>query len=422
MISIHAPLTGCDTHLRQFVRTPFISIHAPLTGCDVGYRPSVRAAFYFNPRTPHGVRRQRCGSSIPHGQFQSTHPSRGATLSASPLILPPIFQSTHPSRGATRPGFSPGRIILISIHAPLTGCDSGRLSSMSRFTDFNPRTPHGVRQLFVSVKIWYPNFNPRTPHGVRRSNVRTICATWSISIHAPLTGCDYASSFCVISVHDFNPRTPHGVRPRFVYNNGPPGEFQSTHPSRGATRCLSSGGTRSPISIHAPLTGCDSLAFVTCSILSNFNPRTPHGVRHLANTLAYALKNFNPRTPHGVRHIGVTTTQKMMRISIHAPLTGCDHFCPWKTEFCIIISIHAPLTGCDCLKHLRIAAQVGFQSTHPSRGATWAMTFLARKSTNFNPRTPHGVRLRDTWPFLRHGYFNPRTPHGVRPRETGLLL
>ena len=57
-----------------------------------------------------------------------------------------------------------------------------------------------------------------------------------------------------------------------------------------------------------------------------------------------------------------------------------------------------------------------FQPTHPSRGATLAIATMLLAVSNFNPRTPHGVRLYQLWPFLRHGYFNPRTPHGVRPR------
>ena len=56
------------------------------------------------------------------------------------------------------------------------------------------------------------------------------------------------------------------------------------------------------------------------------------------------------------------------------------------------ISTHAPLTGCD-----RHAIQGGF-------------TF----SRNFNPRTPHGVRLPFPSMCAANRYFNPRTPHGVR--------
>ena len=85
LISIHAPLAGCDhIHIRlcDFLR---ISIHAPLAGCDLlissiflcavsfqsthplrgatrWYLRKQRRSYYFNPRTPCGVRPQYCPS------------------------------------------------------------------------------------------------------------------------------------------------------------------------------------------------------------------------------------------------------------------------------------------------------------------------------------------------------------------------
>ena len=145
-----------------------VSIHAPLTGCD----------------------------------------SRLLALLACTVA----FQSTHPSRGAT-----PHRL------CPQKPCSY-----------FNPRTPHGVRlhTAFSKFRPWY--FNPRTPHGVRPFGHHT----------------ERQRSY-------FNPRTPHGVRLVIL---GPAlgiGPFQSTHPSRGATDLVNRYKTIQDISIHAPLTGCD---------------------------------------------------------------------------------------------------------------------------------------------------------------------
>ena len=56
-----------------------------------------------------------------------------------------------------------------------------------------------------------------------------------------------------------------------------------------------------------------------------------------------------------------------------------------------------------------------FQSTHPARGATSFLELPSPPLSDFNPRTPRGVRLRvhkavnDVVPD-----FNPRTPRGVR--------
>ena len=78
-ISIHAPLAGCDACLLNNRLAVQISIHAPLAGCDHEDSTPTALRTYFNPRTPCGVRRSKCGGMIPHKGFQSTHPLRGAT-------------------------------------------------------------------------------------------------------------------------------------------------------------------------------------------------------------------------------------------------------------------------------------------------------------------------------------------------------
>ena len=171
-ISIHAPLAGCDSLHKVFYHTKAtISIHAPLAGCDrsiSSHRLSI--LINFNPRTPCGVRRQCNSDRRKSQQFQSTHPLRGATRPKIPIAPPisnfnprtpcgvrpmarrrrqqtPKFQSTHPLRGATRTrqprsqtrtkfqsthplrgatmehGRAESGELLISIHAPLAGCD-----------------------------------------------------------------------------------------------------------------------------------------------------------------------------------------------------------------------------------------------------------------------------------------------------------
>ena len=101
---------------------------------------------------------------------------------------------------------------------------------------------------------------------------------------------------------DFNPRTPRGVRRLKSYLSlALDGEFQSTHPARGATfarrRFYQTGG----ISIHAPREGCDCGGALYAECSSNFNPRTPRGVRRRATLRRQYWCDFNPRTPRGVR-------------------------------------------------------------------------------------------------------------------------
>ena len=167
-ISIHAPRTGSDGLLA--IRFTFfnISIHAPRTGSDNAERLKQQIEVYFNPRSPHGERRENLeyrrnytifqstlparGATIfltqfpqrsadfnprsPHGErlfvncsisvlseFQSTLPARGATISTDFWNNLQTFQSTLPARGATRRGSSVRIHQNISIHAPRTGSD-----------------------------------------------------------------------------------------------------------------------------------------------------------------------------------------------------------------------------------------------------------------------------------------------------------
>ena len=148
-------------------------------------------------------------------------------------------------------------------------------------------------------------------------------------------------------------------------------QFQSTHPVRGATK------------LHR-LSGC---------CVCYFNPRTPCGVRR-ASPLPCKVGNGIP-TPAPLAGAAFREPAKILEvrsISIHAPRAGCDAPAVLRIESRQLISIHAPRAGCDFL-----------------RTQTGCLT------TDFNPRTPCGVR--PTTSSAAYGStvnFNPRTPCGVR--------
>ena len=192
-----------------------------------------------------------------------------------------------------------------------------------------------------------------------------------ISIHAPLTGCDFR----------------RGIIPKRV------GRFQSTHPLRDATGFYWYEINRNEISIHAPLTGCDvckshNIFDVHC--ISIHAPLTGCDITAIPRITASV--NFNPRTPYGMRPSNWSNLKDFITISIHAPLTGCDNstvtflfhlsdFNP-RTPYGMrlealtfvstdtSISIHAPLTGCDANQSIHAVNGHLFQSTHPLRDAT----------------------------------------------------
>ena len=79
-----------------------------------------------------------------------------------------------------------------------------------------------------------------------------------------------------------------------------------------------------------------------------------------------------------------------------------------------VISIHAPREGCDGTGERHMISDKQFQSTHPARGATLTLSTSSSTTTDFNPRTPRGVRLVRAFSPLLSINFNPRTPRGVR--------
>ena len=191
------------------------------------------------------------------------------------------------------------------------------------------------------------------------------------------------------------------------------------------------------ISIHAPREGCDSLLVCTRSACvpfrstppargatrgwvwcsprrRNFNPRTPRGVRRPEPQRLKPMSDFNPRTPRGVRPPTKGIMLGGFFISIHAPREGCDSRCPQpelpKTQF---QSTHPARGATRISTHCCVTCT--FQSTHPARGATRCSRGCLDTRSNFNPRTPRGVRPLFVSAFDQYDYdFNPRTPRGVR--------
>ena len=103
---------------------PGVSIHAPREGCDTIFNASTITLQSFNSRTPGGVRPLLGGVLGYFGQFQFTHPGRGATLITLQVVLATqMFQFTHPGRGATYTGQKRRDSTAVSIHAPREGCD-----------------------------------------------------------------------------------------------------------------------------------------------------------------------------------------------------------------------------------------------------------------------------------------------------------
>ena len=106
----------------------------------------------FNPRTPCGARRDMSLLKAVHitTSIHALHAGRDETRLCE-LFGVFELQFTHPMRGATQLSPSWQKRDSTSIHAPHAGCDAcGSLVRRDNY-DFNPRTPHGVRQHFFTI-------------------------------------------------------------------------------------------------------------------------------------------------------------------------------------------------------------------------------------------------------------------------------
>ena len=259
LISIHAPLAGCDTTQRRVTQCPAgISIHAPLAGCDVQRQYQHQPALHFNPRTPCGVRRVS-------GQR-------------------PLYRSC------------------ISIHAPLAGCDVYNALDFRLLDVFQSTHPlRGATCRHAGCGVWWLHFNPRTPCGVRRATVKAYDSATVFQSTHPLRGAtrgrtSWSGWGTFQSTHPLR-----GATTRSCQTPIPSISISIHAPLAGCDICISAACWLERISIHAPLAGCDDAEFDALCCPPDFNPRTPCGVRHPAAPAQKAAADFNPRTPCGVR-------------------------------------------------------------------------------------------------------------------------
>ena len=118
----------------------------------------------FNPRSPHGERRAPpCAPAAPQ-RFQSTLPARGATQRNEVTVNFCKDISIHaPRTGSDRIALTASYAEIISIHAPRTGSDKVLDFHFLQKFDFNPRSPHGERQLWSGAALTSWQFQSTLP-------------------------------------------------------------------------------------------------------------------------------------------------------------------------------------------------------------------------------------------------------------------
>ena len=368
-----------------------------------------RHSKHFNPRSPHGERHKFVTLTCPRYAFQPTLPARGAT--------------TGDLQVKARFG--------ISTHAPRTGSDSLVTAVWAGDHIFQPTLP--ARGATASTSMWptRDNFNPRSPHGERRYRDATRTDESGFQPTLPARGATRGGDERG-GVMAFQPTLPaRGATGGFRVSGRGDG-FQPTLPARGATAiCWTSlwgwifqptlparGATGNhhhqcgdgPISTHAPRTGSDAFSKGAVKFYSDFNPRSPHGERQdglLPGTGGHHISthaprtgsdrkvsnqdglspDFNPRSPHGERRLPGAILRLIATISTHAPRTGSDK-----------------------AKRGESRGRHAFQPTLPARGATPRKAENGHEKGDFNPRSPHGERLKPGTPGMEANNISTHAP------------
>ena len=167
----------------------------------------------------------------------------------------------------------------ISIHAPRTGSDPTSAGMFLVTSNFNPRSPHGERQVMRPYWDAVSAFQSTLPARgatrfapAKRQNAR-------ISIHAPRTGSDS---------HRAEPSVFHDI---------------SIHaPRTGSDGCWCARTTALTISIHAPRTGSDTRLTSAGRGTGRFQSTLPaRGATNSRSRETAKSFHFNPRSPHGER-------------------------------------------------------------------------------------------------------------------------
>ena len=194
--------------------------------------------------------------------------------------------------------------------------------------------------------------------------------------------------------------------------------FQSTRPAWGATNDLGRTCRTEAISIHAPRMGRDAPRSLMMAGQKDFNPRAPHGARHVVREKGRASARFQSTRPAwGATSYCPDCRAERRKFQSTRPAWGATIYAN-RDNIANRISIHAPRMGRDGMYLLSSPLTLTFQSTRPA----WGATRRCRSRRHRHGISIHAPRMgRDFGRqsrSCRSGYFNPRAPHGARPLTT----
>ena len=251
-----------------------ISIHAPRTGSDFWLFQTLHEQSFQSTLPARGATDAAAVGGVLAQRFQSTLPARGATPPASPSIRTASFQSTLPARGATAMLCMINRQILFQSTLPARGA-TPILMLCLRHNQFQSTLPARGATTFGALKDMIENISIHAPRtGSDNGRVLEADALTIISIHAPRTGSDFRIS--QMGVHLAFQSTLPARGATFNFYGQQSYEYISIHaPRTGSDDVLATYWESLKISIHAPRTGSDTIATATADVNQGFQSTLP---------------------------------------------------------------------------------------------------------------------------------------------------
>ena len=274
----------------------------------------------------------------------------------------------------------------ISIHAPRTGSDANLHRRTSRRWYFNPRSPHGERQVMRPYWDAVSAFQSTLPARgatrfapAKRQNAR-------ISIHAPRTGSDS---------HRAEPSVFHDI---------------SIHaPRTGSDGCWCARTTALTISIHAPRTGSDDNPpddDLLAEVISIHAPRTGSDTR--LTSAGRGTGRFQSTLPARGATMRAPQDTEKQQFQSTLPARGAT-LQVWMISPCAVFQSTLPARGATCSINIWVR-NFRFQSTLPARGATYSSS-AARGSSEISIHAPRtGSDLRNTGGTVRTWWISIHAP------------
>ena len=167
-----------------------------------------------------------------------------------------------------------------------------------------------------------------------------------------------------------------------------------------------------------PLRGATLQFLLICQIIriSIHAPLT--GSDDHSNFHSHGHSDFNPRSPYGERRKVFSPYGISYEFQSTLPLRGATRSI-WGTGPATQISIHAPLTGSDLARAMVVVLSPPISIHAPLTGSDSAYSPGVSMVFNFNPRSPYGERLAPDTQFYCHDRISIHAPlTGSDPENT----